>query len=43
MFLECGNNISDLIINEHHLIKKRQIYCLKKLNSEELYDMQVML
>ena len=43
MFLECGNNISDHIINEHHLIKKRQIYCLKKLNSEELYDMQVML
>ena len=21
MFLECGNNISDLIFNEHHLIK----------------------
>ena len=21
MFLECGDNISDLIINEHHLIK----------------------
>ena len=43
MFLECGNNISDHIINEYHLIKKRQIYCLKKLNSEELYNMQVML
>ena len=23
MFLDCGNNISDLIINEHHLIKKK--------------------
>ena len=34
MFLECGNNISDLIINEHHLINKYQIYCLKKLNVE---------
>ena len=22
MFLECGNNISDLIIKEYHLIKK---------------------
>ena len=22
MLLECGNNISNLIINEHHLIKK---------------------
>ena len=26
MFLECGNNIGNLIINEHHLIKKYQIY-----------------
>ena len=25
VFLECGDNISDLIINEHHLIKKHQI------------------
>ena len=29
MFLECGNNISNLIINEHHLIKKHQIYFQK--------------
>ena len=41
--LECGNNISDLIINEHHLIKKHQIYCLKKLNSRELYNIQAIL
>ena len=37
------NNINDLIIKEHHLIKKHQIYCLKKLNSRELYDMQLIL
>ena len=39
MFLECGDNISDFIINEHHLIKKYQIYCLEQLTSRELYDM----
>ena len=39
MFLKCGNNIIDLIINEHHLIKKNQINCLEKLNSRELYNM----
>ena len=43
MFLERGNNISDLIINKHHLIKKHQIYCLEKLNSRELYNMQLIL
>ena len=43
MLLECGNNISNLIINEHHLIKKPQIYCLKKLNSRQLYNMQLIL
>ena len=36
MLLEPGNNISNLIINEHHLIKKHQIYYLEKLNSREL-------
>ena len=34
MFLEFGDNVSDLIINEHHLIK---------LNSRELYNMQLIL
>ena len=43
IFLECGSNISDLIINEHLLIKKHQIYCLGKLNSRELYNMQLIL
>ena len=41
--LDCGDNISDLIINEHHLIKKHQIYCLEKLNSRGLYNMQLLL
>ena len=36
MFLERGNNISNLIINEHHLIKHYQIYCLEKLNSSNI-------
>ena len=43
MFLEYGNNIIDLIVNEHHLIKKHQIYWLEKLNSRELYNMQLIL
>ena len=41
MFSECGDNISDLIINEKS--KKHQIYCLEKLNSGELYNMQLIL
>ena len=43
MFLECDDNISDLIINKHHLIKKDQIYCLEKLNIRELYNIQLIL
>ena len=43
MLLDRGNNISNLIINEHHLIKNYQIYCLEKLNSSEIYNMQLML
>ena len=42
MFLECGNNINDLIIKEHHLIKKHQFYYLEKLN-RGLYNMQPIL
>ena len=30
MFLQCGTNISDLIVNEHLLIKKHQIYRFRK-------------
>ena len=29
IFVECGSSINNLIINEHHLIKKHQIYCLE--------------
>ena len=43
MFLACGNNISNLIINEHHLIKKHQIFCLEKPNNRELYNMLLIL
>ena len=42
MFLEREDNIRDLIINELHLIKKHQIYCLEKQNSRELYNMQLL-
>ena len=34
---------SDLIIKEHHLIKKHQNYCLERLNSTEIYNMQFIL
>ena len=30
MFLECVDNISDLIINEHHLIKKKPDLLFRK-------------
>ena len=43
MFLEYGNNISDLIVKEHRLVKKHQIYYLEKLNIRELYNMQPIL
>ena len=42
-FTGCGINISNVIINESHLIKKHQIYCWEKLNSRELYNMQLIL
>ena len=41
--MECDDNISDLIINDYHLIKKHQIHCVEKLNSRELYNMQLIL
>ena len=43
MFSGCVNNINDLIFNEHHLIRKHQIYCLEKLKRRELYNMQLIL
>ena len=43
MLLEYGNDISNLNINEHELIKNHQIYRLEKLHSRELYNMQLLL
>ena len=35
--------MGNFIINKHHLIKKHQIYCLEKLISREIYNMQLIL
>ena len=43
IFLDCGDNMSNLIINEYDLIKKHRIYCLEKLNSRKLYNIQLIL
>ena len=43
MFLEYSSNKSDIVIHEHHLIKEHKIYCLEKLNTSELYNMQLAL
>ena len=43
MFLVHENNINNLLIKEHHLIEKHQIYCLEKVSSRELYNRQLML
>ena len=32
-----------LLIQDHHLIKKNQILCLTKLNSNELYKIQIII
>ena len=33
----------NLLIQDHHLIKKNQIFCLTKLNSNELYKIQIII
>ena len=38
-----NGNISNLLIENHHLIKKNHIYCLSKLDSRELYQIQITL
>ena len=43
MFLKFGDNTSNLIINEHQLIKKHQIHCLQKLKNRDLYNLQLIL
>ena len=34
-------SLENLLIQDHHLIKKTQIICLTKLNSNELYKIQI--
>ena len=34
-------NLVNLLIQDHHLIKKNQMPCLTKLNSNELYKIQI--
>ena len=34
-------NLINLLIQDHHLIKKNQMPCLTKLNSNELYKIQI--
>ena len=41
IFIDSGNSIS-LAIQDHHLIKKHQILCLNKLDSKELYNIQLL-
>ena len=36
-------NLENLLIQDHHLIKKNQILCLTKLNSNELYKIHIMI
>ena len=37
------NNMSNFMVNKHHLIKKHQIFFLEKLISREIYNMQLIL
>ena len=41
IFIDSGNSIN-LAIQDHHLIKKHQILCLNKLDSKELYNIQLL-
>ena len=41
IFTDMGNLIN-LAIQDHHLIKNHQILCLNKLDSKELYNMQLL-
>ena len=39
--LNCVGNSMNLCISDHHLIKKNNLYCLNKLGSRELYQIQI--
>ena len=36
-------SLENLLIQDHHLTKKNQILCLTKLNSNELYKIQIII
>ena len=36
-------SLENLLIEDHHPIKKKQILCLTKLNSNELYNIQIII
>ena len=36
-------SLENLLIQEHHPVKKNQILCLTKLNNNELYKMQIII
>ena len=38
-----NGHLKNLLIHDHHLIKKNQILCLTKLNTDELYKIQIMI
>ena len=40
---KCFKSVVNLIINEHPLIEKHHVYCLEKVNSWELYNIQLIL
>ena len=41
IFIDSENSVN-LAIQDHHLIKKHQILCLNKLDSKELYNIQLL-
>ena len=41
VFWSVVDNSTNLFIFDHHLIKKNNLYCLNKLGSRELYQIQI--
>ena len=37
----CTESINNLVIQDHHLIKRHQIFSLNKLNSTTLYEILI--
>ena len=36
-------NLKNVLVQDHNLIKKNHVYCLSKLDSKELYNLQITL